>query len=102
MKQKFLSQYTIKNMNKNSLTVENNATHEMCFIHRNAFNQLDNATDFRETNKVFVSGGVEKETKWIEILVWKTLQSFVLDLYLLTFLGIWVCPSLAQMLFIIM
>ena len=73
MKQKFLSQYTIKNMNKNSLTVENNNTHEMCFIHRHAFNQLDNATDFRETNKVFVSGGVEKETKWIEILVWKTL-----------------------------
>lgn len=46
---------------------------KMCFIHRHAFNQLDNATDFRETNKLFVSGGVERETKWIEILVWKTM-----------------------------
>lgn len=73
MKQRFLSQYTIKNMNKNSLTVENNATHEMCFIHRNSFNQLENAVDFREVKKTLVSGGIERETKWIEVLVWKTL-----------------------------
>ena len=73
MKQKFLSQYTLKNMNKNSLTVENNTTHEMCFIHRNAFNQLDNAVEFREMKKTLVSGGIERELPWIEVLVWRTM-----------------------------
>ena len=73
MKQKFLSQYTIKNMNKNSLTVENNTTHEMCFIHRNAFNKLDDAIDFREIKKLWVRGDIEREIPWIEVLVWKTM-----------------------------
>lgn len=73
MKQKFLSQYTLKNMNKNSLTVENNTTHEMCFIHRNAFNHLENAVDFREVKKTLVCGGIERETSWIEVLVWRTM-----------------------------
>jgi hypothetical protein len=45
----------------------------MCFIHRNAFNQLENAVDFREVKKTLVCGGVEKEIPWIEVLVWRTM-----------------------------
>ena len=73
MKEKFLSEYIIVNMNNKSLTVENKKTHKMCFIHRNAFNSLDNAVDFREVTKMFIAKGNEAETTWIEVLTWKTM-----------------------------
>lgn len=73
MKERFLAEYVIVNMNNKSLTVENKKTHQMCFIHRNAFNQLDKAEDYREVERVFEKNGHEMRTNWIEVLVWKTL-----------------------------
>lgn len=73
MKEKFLSEYIIVNMNNKSLTVENRKTHKKCFIHRNAFNSLDVAVDFRELDKVFIVNGNETESTWIEVLTWKTM-----------------------------
>ena len=73
MKERFLAEYIIVNMNNKSLTVENKKTHQMCFIHRNAFNQLDKAEDYREVKRVFEKNGHEMRTNWIEVLVWKTL-----------------------------
>lgn len=72
MKAKFLSEYNIVNMNNKSLTVENKRTHQMCFIHRNAFNSLDNAVDYREITKLAIFKNVEKEVVWIEVLIWKS------------------------------
>jgi hypothetical protein len=73
MKERFLAEYIIVNMNNKSLTVENKKTHQMGFIHRNAFNQLDKAVDYREVEHVFEKNGREMRTIWIEVLVWKTL-----------------------------
>ena len=73
MKERFLAEYVIVNMNNKSLTVENKKTHQMCFIHRNAFNQLDKAEDYREVECVFEKNGREMRNNWIEVLVWKTL-----------------------------
>lgn len=73
MKERFLAEYIIVNMNNKSLTVENKKTHQMCFIHRNAFNQLDKAVDYREVERVFENNGHEMRNNWIEVLVWKTL-----------------------------
>ena len=73
MKKRFLSEYTIVNMNNKSLTVESKKTHQMCFIHRNAFNQLDNAADYREVERVFKKNECEMRSIWIEVLVWKVL-----------------------------
>lgn len=73
MKERFLAEYVIVNMNNKSLTVENKKTHQMCFIHRNAFNQLDVAVDYREVERVFEKNGHEMRNNWIEVLVWKTL-----------------------------
>ena len=70
MKEKFLSEYNIVNMNNKSLTVENKKTQQMCFIHRNAFNNIDNAIDYREIPKQTIKD-VEKELIWIEVLIWK-------------------------------
>ena len=73
MKERFLVEYIIVNMNNKSLTVENKKTHQMCFIHRNTFNQLDKAVDYREVERVSEKNGHEMRTNWIEVLVWKTL-----------------------------
>jgi hypothetical protein len=73
MKERFLAEYIIVNMNNKSLTVENKKTHQMGFIHRNAFNQLDKAVDYREVEHVFEKNGHEMRNNWIEVLVWKTL-----------------------------
>lgn len=73
MKEKFLSEYIIVNMNNKSLTVENKKTHQKCFIHRYAFNQLNNAVDYREVERVCERNGHEIKNNWIEILIWKAL-----------------------------
>lgn len=69
MFEKFHTNYTIVKMNKNSVTVVNNKTMKKCFIHRNAFNLLQNAEDFREVERVFDGGA----GTWIEILIWKAI-----------------------------
>lgn len=72
MKERFLFEYTIDHMNKSSLTVVNKKTGKHVFIHRNAFNKLDVASDYREIETTFINKvGHEQTHNWIEILVWK-------------------------------
>ena len=63
---KFHETYNVVRMTKNSVCVQNKDTHQEFFMHRNAFNLLRSAVDFRETERCF--NGVP--TSWIEVLVW--------------------------------
>lgn len=67
MKVKFLTEFELVKMSKNSIMVRNNKSGEMAYIHRNAFNSLDVAVDYR---MVWRS---EMNTNWIEVLVWRTI-----------------------------
>lgn len=67
MKQRFNSEYDIIRMTNASLVVRNKQTGEDVFIHRNAFNQLDIAKDYRVVDKQSPRG---RNTRWIEVLVW--------------------------------
>lgn len=64
--------YSIKKMNRNSLTLENKNTHECVFISRNAYNSLlkDEAIDMREQEREWGGGHV---STWVEVLIWKTI-----------------------------
>ena len=66
---KFHETYKVIRMNKNSVCVQNKDTHQEFFMHRNAFNLLREAEDFRETERFF--NGVL--TLWIEVLVWRAI-----------------------------
>lgn len=70
VKKQFLSEYTILSMKRNSILVQNNKTGKECYIHRNAFNALDEAVDYREINIEFTSFCCNT---WIEVLSWKRL-----------------------------
>jgi hypothetical protein len=67
--EKFNSMYKVHGMNRNSLTLINNQTNEMVFIHRNAYNVvLHNACeDIREVERTFEHG---RSCKWVEVLTW--------------------------------
>lgn len=69
MKQKFNSEYDIIRMTNASLVVRNKQTGEEVFIHRNAFNQLDIAKDYRVVDKQSPRG---INTRWIEVLIWRS------------------------------
>ena len=69
MKEKFLCEYEVMRVCNKSLACANRRNGKMVFIHRNAFNQLDQATDYRETEVEFND---TKQT-WIQVLVWKTI-----------------------------
>lgn len=56
-------------MSKASLLLLDNETKKEVYIHRNAFNNLDKAVEFRITDKI-LSG---RKMAWIEILIWKTI-----------------------------
>lgn len=67
MKEKFLAEFTIVRMSKSSLVVRNQNGQE-AYIHRNSFNNLDIAQDYRMTKRP------EMDNQWwIEILVWRSL-----------------------------
>ena len=68
MKQKFLSEYEIIKMSYNSLVCQNKYTGETVWIHRNVFNNLDKAVDYRVVQKDEC-----RVQKWVEGLFWKSL-----------------------------
>ena len=70
MKKRFNDQFEILRMTKASLVVADKKTGENAFIHRNAFNQLEVAVDFRVVTKESPRGEIHK---WVEVLVWKSL-----------------------------
>jgi hypothetical protein len=69
MKQRFLEQFNILAMTKSSLRLEEKRTGHIVYIHRKAFNVLDNATDYRITQQ-HING---LTTNWIEVLVWRVI-----------------------------
>ena len=64
MKEKFMQNYELIRMSKNSLVFRNKSTNESVFIHRNVFNNLDTAVDYRQVTLE------DKANIWIEILTW--------------------------------
>lgn len=69
MKERFLEQFDILAMTKSSLRLEEKRTGRIVYIHRKAFNVLDNATDYRITQQ-HING---LTTDWIEVLVWRVI-----------------------------
>ena len=69
MKEKFLEQFNILAMTKSSLRLEEKRTGRIVYIHRKAFNALEDATDYRITQQ-HINGLI---TNWIEVLIWKVL-----------------------------
>lgn len=67
MKEKLLNEYEIVSMTKSSLKLIHKNKGKIVYIHRNAFNNLDNASNYRETEQMI--NGVR--TLWIEILIWR-------------------------------
>lgn len=68
MKEKFLAEHEIVRMSANSLMCKNKHTGNEVWIHRNVFNHLDEAIEYRIVNKE--STHVQK---WVEGLFWKSL-----------------------------
>lgn len=64
MKEKFMQNYELIRMSKNSLVFRNKSTNEPVFIHRNVFNNLYTAVDYRQVTLE------DKPNIWIEILTW--------------------------------
>jgi hypothetical protein len=67
--EKFHETYSVVRMTRNSVCVQNKETRKEHFMHRNAFNLLRDAVDFRET-EIFFRGVL---TSWIEVLVWRAI-----------------------------
>jgi hypothetical protein len=68
MKEKFLSEHILIRMSQNSLVFKNKYTGDSVWIHRNVFNHLDEAVEYRIVTKE--STHVQK---WVEGLFWKSL-----------------------------
>lgn len=68
MKEKFLSEYSLYKMSRNSMIFTDNKTGEKVWIHRNIFNNLDKA----ETYRVVVKDECHVQ-KWVEGLFWESL-----------------------------
>lgn len=70
MKKRFNDQFEILRMTNASLVLVDKKTGENVFIHRNAFNQLENSVDYRVVKKETPRGDINK---WVEVLIWKSL-----------------------------
>lgn len=70
MKKRFLEEFEIVRMSRNSLVVRQHATGKECFIHRNAFNLLQDAVDYR-IKEVWL-GEDRRSSNWIEVCCWCT------------------------------
>lgn len=68
MKKQFLDQFEIIRMTNKCLLVRDKKTFEEAFIHRNAFNALEKAVDYRIISIDFDRG----RQSWIEVLAWKS------------------------------
>lgn len=66
MKEKFLSEFSIVRMSKSSLVICDKNGRE-AYIHRNAFNNLDVAKDYRVIERPEMG-----YQRWIEVLVWRS------------------------------
>lgn len=71
MKKRFFETYDIEAMSGRSLRLRDIKTGEIVYIHRNAFNSLNDAVDFRVVTREFARCG--EYSKWVEVLVWKVL-----------------------------
>lgn len=71
MKKRFFETFDIEAMSGHSLKLRAIKANETVYIHRNAFNALDNAVDFRVVTREFSHKC--DATKWVEVLVWKAL-----------------------------
>lgn len=70
MKKRFLEEFEIIRMSRNSLIVRQRTTGEECFIHRNVFNLLQDAVDYRIKEVWF--GEDRRSSNWIEVCCWRT------------------------------
>lgn len=71
MKKRFFETFDIETMSGHSLRLRDLKTNETVYIHRNAFNALNDAVDFRVVTREFARHG--ECSKWVEVLVWKVL-----------------------------
>lgn len=71
MKKRFFETFDIEAMSGSSLKLRAIKANETVYIHRNAFNALDNAVDFRVVTREFSHRC--DTNKWVEVLVWKAL-----------------------------
>lgn len=71
MKKRFFETFDIEAMSGHSLKLRAIKANETVYIHRNAFNALDNAVDFRVVTREFSHKC--DANKWVEVLVWKAL-----------------------------
>lgn len=69
MRKKFMSEFEIVKMSNKSLVCIHKQSGIEVYIHKDMFNQLDFAEDYRLVDRNF-SGNI---TKWIELLVWKSI-----------------------------
>jgi flagellar basal body rod protein FlgB len=67
-REKFLSEYEIVRMNKNSITLRSYG--KFVYVHRNVFNEImnGNAVDYKEEETQFQDGQIQL---WIKALIWK-------------------------------
>ena len=68
MKEKFLAEHILLKMSQNSLVFQNKYTGDQVWIHRNVFNHLDDAIEYRIVTKEPCH-----VQKWVEGLFWKSL-----------------------------
>lgn len=69
-KEKFLNEYEIVRMNKNSITLRSHGI--FVYIHRNIFNEImnNNAVDYIEEKMQFGECQIQF---WIKALIWKSI-----------------------------
>lgn len=65
-KERFNKEFRIAKMSRNSLLCIDTQGNDV-YIHRNAYNQLYNAVDYRVIEKPEMGN-----MRWIEVLVWKS------------------------------
>lgn len=68
MKERLFEEFDIYRMSAHSLQLKCKRTGEIVYIHRNSFNAIDSAVDYRVVPRTFDRGIT---TNWIEILIWK-------------------------------
>lgn len=71
MKKRFFETFDIEAMSGHSLRLRDIKTGETVYIHRHAFNALNDAVDFRIVSREFSHRC--DTNKWVEVLVWKVL-----------------------------
>lgn len=69
MRKRFFEEFDIVRMTRSSIVVRERRTGLDGFMHRNAFNELDHAEDFRFKERI-IDG---RSSWWVEILIWKAI-----------------------------